>query len=76
MDLPKESIDAKATITVAGIPEMPVTLSGSMYAPETNYQLLGAVAGTVGNLGSTLIDIVGSVLTAPLKILTGGRSLF
>ncbi|MBQ9105570.1 MAG: hypothetical protein IJY48_05510, partial [Mailhella sp.] len=63
-------------ITVAGIPEMPITLSGNLYSPETNYQLLGAVAGTVGNLGSTLIDIVGSVLTAPLKILTGGRSLF
>ncbi len=76
VDLPKETIDAKASITVAGIPEMPVTLSGSLYAPETNYELLGAVTGTVGNLGATLIDLAGSILTAPLKILTGGRSLF
>ena len=76
VDLAKETIDAHATITVAGIPEMPITLSGDLFAPKTNYRLLGAVAGTVGNLGSTLIDIVGTVITTPLRLFTGGRPLF
>ena len=75
VDLGNDSIDAHATITLAGIPEMPVEIKGKLFAPETNYKLLGAVTGTVGNIGSTLIDIVGSVITAPFKLLTGKRVL-
>ena len=54
---------------------MPVEIKGKLFDPETNYKLLGAVAGTVGNLGSTLIDLVGTVITAPFKLITGKRIL-
>jgi len=46
-----------------------------MFAPETNYKLLGAVTGTVGNIGSTLFDLVGTVVTAPFKLFTGKKQL-
>lgn len=75
LDLDKETIDAHATITLAGIPEMPLELKGNMFAPETNYKLLGAVTGTVGNIGSTLFDLVGTVVTAPFKLFTGKKQL-
>jgi AsmA protein len=75
VDLGNDTIDAHATITLAGIPEMPVEIKGKLFAPETNYKLLGAVTGTVGNIGSTLIDIVGTVITAPFKLLTGKKVL-
>lgn len=75
IDLDKETIDARATITLAGIPEMPVEIKGDLFSPSTNYKLLGALAGTVGNIGSTLFDLAGTILTAPFRILSGGRGL-
>ena len=73
IDLASETIDARATITLAGIPEVPIELKGDLFAPETNYKLLGAVTGTVGNIGATIIDLVGTIVTAPFKLFTGNR---
>ncbi|WP_446423847.1 hypothetical protein [Mailhella sp.] len=75
VDLGSETIDAKATITVAGIPELPLSITGDLMAPKTNYKLLGAVTGTVGNIGSTLFDLLGNVISAPFKIIMG-KSVF
>lgn len=74
VDLTQQTIDAKATITVAGIPELPLTITGNLLDPQTNYKLLGAVTGTVGNIGSTLFDLIGNVVSAPFKIIMGKRS--
>ncbi|WP_077072696.1 AsmA family protein [Mailhella massiliensis] len=68
VNLAAESIDARATVTLAGIPEMPITITGNLFKPKVTYQLIGAVTGTVGNLGSTFFDIVGGVLTAPFRL--------
>jgi len=75
VNLREQTIDAKATITVAGIPELPLTIKGNLSSPDTSYQLLGAVAGTVGNIGTTVFDVVRSVLAAPFKLMMGKRSL-
>lgn len=75
VDLGKQNIDARATITLAGIPELPLTIKGNIFAPETNYELIGAVTGTVGNIGATVFDVVGNILTAPLKLIIGKRPL-
>lgn len=75
VNLANQTIDAHATITLAGIPEMPLTLKGNMFSPETNYKLLGALTGTVGNIGATVIDIIGGVLSLPLKMIMGNRTL-
>ena len=68
VNLPAESIDARATVTLAGIPEMPLTITGNLFAPKVTYRLLGAVTGTVSNIGSTFIDLVGGILSAPFKL--------
>lgn len=66
--LAEETINAEATVTLAGIPEMPLTITGNLFSPKITYKLLGAVTGTVGNLGSGVIDLVGGVLSAPFKL--------
>lgn len=75
VNLASDTIDAHATITLAGIPEVPVEIKGKLADPETNYKLLGAVTGTVGNIGATLFDLVGTVISAPFKLFTGKKAL-
>ncbi len=67
-NLASESINAEATVTLAGIPEMPVSITGNLFSPKITYQLLGAVTGTVGNIGSGVIDLIGGVLSAPFRL--------
>ena len=67
-DLASESINAEATVTLAGIPEMPVSITGNLFSPKITYKLLGAVTGTVGNIGSGVIDLIGGVLSAPFRL--------
>lgn len=67
-DLATETINADATVTLAGIPEMPLSITGNLFSPKITYKLLGAVTGTVGNLGSGVIDLVGGILSAPFKL--------
>ncbi len=67
-NLASESINAEATVTLAGIPEMPVSITGNLFSPKITYRLLGAVTGTVGNIGSGVIDLIGGVLSAPFKL--------
>ncbi len=69
------AIDARAVMTLVGIPELPFTISGTLGEPKISYKVLGAVTGTVGNIGSTLFDIVGGILTAPIRLVTGNRFL-
>lgn len=67
-NLAAETINAEATVTLAGIPEMPLSITGNLFSPKITYKLLGAVTGTVGNLGSGVIDLVGGVLSVPFKL--------
>lgn len=69
------TIDAKATATLLGVPEMPLTITGSLADPKTSYKLMGAVAGTIGNIGGTVLDIVGGVITAPFRLFMGKKTL-
>lgn len=75
IDLNTMTIDAKATATLMGVPEMPVEIHGSIADPKTSYKIMGAVAGTIGNIGGTVVDIVGNVLTAPFRLFMGKKSI-
>lgn len=68
INLNTQTISAKATATLLGVPEIPVEISGPLNNPRTSYKIVGAVAGTIGNLGGTVLDIVGGVLTAPFRL--------
>ncbi len=69
------AINARAVMTLIGIPELPFTITGTLGEPKISYKVFGAVTGTVGNIGSTVFDILGGILTAPIRLLTGNRFL-
>ena len=69
------AINARAVVTLIGIPELPFTITGTLNEPKINYKVFGAVTGTVGNIGSTVFDIIGGIITAPIRLLTGNRFL-
>ncbi len=71
VNLGTEEIKAKVIATLFGIPEVPVEISGTLRDPQLSYKVAGAVAGTIGNLGGTVIGIVGGVVSAPFKLLFG-----
>lgn len=73
LDLNNKTIDAKAIATFLGVPEVPIEISGSFTDPSTNYKVMQGVAGTIGNLSGTVLDIVGGILTAPFRILGSGK---
>jgi len=68
IDLNTKTINAHATATVLGVPEIPIKITGPLDKPDMDYQLIGAIAGTIGNIGGTVLDLVGGVLTAPFRL--------
>lgn len=75
LNLATRAISADATATLLGVPEIPVRIRGTVDKPETSYQIMGAVTNTLGNIGSSTLDLVGSVLTAPFRLFTGKKTL-
>ncbi len=68
IDLVSEKIDAFAKATYLGIPEIPVIITGTITKPEYEVKVLNAVSHTIGNIGTGIVDIFSSVLTAPFKL--------
>ncbi len=73
IDLDTLKINADADITLAGIPEMPVKITGTVLEPETNYKVLGAITGTAGNIGFSVFNLLGGIISAPFKLLSGNK---
>ncbi len=71
INLNTQSIAANVVATLLGVPEVPIEIHGSLHDPQTSYKFVGAVTGTLGNIGGTVVDIVTGVLTAPFKIFSG-----
>ena len=73
INLGTQKIDASADITLAGIPKIPVTISGSVLDPKTDYKFFGAITGTAGNIGSSVFGLLGGIISAPFKLLSGTK---
>ncbi len=75
LNLTTHLISADAKATLLGVPEIPIQIRGKVEQPETSYQIIGAVTGTLGNIGSSTLELVGNVLTAPFRLFTGKKTL-
>ncbi|MCH5276464.1 MAG: AsmA family protein [Desulfovibrionaceae bacterium] len=75
VDLNSRIIAAKATAELIGVPHIPVEISGSLDDPQTSYSVAEALAGTIGNIGGTVVDIVSGVLTTPFRLLMGKKTI-
>jgi AsmA protein len=80
VSMPEESLDLKLEVRMAGLPAFPMRVHGRIDKPQTSVQAGQALVKAVGKLGlevvdgigtvgSGLLDVVGGVLSAPLKLL-------
>ena len=80
VNMPEETLDLKLKVHMAGLPAFPVHVYGKIDKPQTSVQAGQAFVQAVGKLGlgivdgietvgSGLLDVIGSVLSAPFKLL-------
>ena len=70
VNIVNRQINAKAKATYHGISEIPITVTGTLDNPTTTIHFLNAVAGTLGNIGSGFLGILGNILSAPIQLFT------
>uniref|UniRef100_B8DNW5 Uncharacterized protein n=1 Tax=Nitratidesulfovibrio vulgaris (strain DSM 19637 / Miyazaki F) TaxID=883 RepID=B8DNW5_NITV9 len=71
VDLAKKRIDYTTDVSVVRVPTFPIRFHGDLSKPETSVRQTGIVTGTLGNLGSTVFDLLGGVIGMPLRVLEG-----
>jgi hypothetical protein len=80
ISLPDESLDVTLEVHMAGLPAFPLHIYGKLDKPQTSVEMGKAFVEAVGKLGTGvvdgietvgfgLLDVVGSVLSAPFKLL-------
>ncbi len=69
INLPKNTINAFASATYLGIPEIPIKVTGSLDDPKINVNILTAVGYTLGNIGSSFFDVFNGFFIQPFKIM-------
>jgi AsmA protein len=71
VDLAKKRIDYTTDVSLVRVPTFPIRFHGDLRKPETSVRQTGIVTGTLGNLGSTVFDLLGGVIGMPLRVLEG-----
>lgn len=69
INLDKDTLDVALTVNMFRIPEFPVRFYGSLDDPQRSINAGKAIASTLGNLGSEVVDVLGSVIGGALRIL-------
>lgn len=70
INLVTETIDAFVHATYLGIPEIPITITGSISDPKYEVKVMTAVSKTIGNIGAGIFNIFSSIIAQPFKLLT------
>jgi AsmA protein len=71
VDLAKKRIDYTTDVSLVRVPTFPIRFHGDLRKPETSVRQTGIVTGTLGNLGSTVFDLLGGIIGMPLRVLEG-----
>lgn len=69
INLPQNTINAYASATYLGIPEIPIKVTGSLDKPKIDINVLTAVGYTLGNIGSSFFDVFNGFIIQPFKII-------
>ncbi|MFI3271223.1 MAG: AsmA-like C-terminal region-containing protein [Pseudomonadota bacterium] len=70
IDLPTKTVDYKVDVAFARVPNIPIRITGTWDKPDVSVNGVGVVTGTLVNLGTSVFDILGSVLMAPFDFLS------
>lgn len=68
INLVTETIHALVHATYLGIPEIPITISGSISDPKYEVKVITAVSKTIGNIGAGIFNIFSSIISQPFKL--------
>ncbi|HEU6438652.1 MAG TPA: AsmA family protein [Nitratidesulfovibrio sp.] len=71
VDIARKRIDYTTDVSLVRVPTFPIRFQGDLRKPETSVRQSGIVTGTLGNLGSTVFDLLGGVIGMPLRVLEG-----
>lgn len=68
INLVTEKINALVHATYLGIPEIPVTITGSISDPKYEVKVITAVSKTIGNIGAGIFNVFSSIISQPFKL--------
>lgn len=68
INLVTEKINALIHATYLGIPEIPVTITGSISDPKYEAKVITAVSKTIGNIGAGIFNVFSSIISQPFKL--------
>lgn len=68
INLVTDSINALVHATYLGIPEIPITISGSISDPKYEVKVINAVSRTIGNIGTGIFKIFSNIISQPFKL--------
>jgi len=71
VDMSAETLDVKLTVSMAGLPEFPVHISGTLDKPKTSVQAGQALVQAAGKIGSKVADGIGTVGSGLLDVVGG-----
>ena len=69
INLVTEKINAFVRATYLGIPEIPITITGSIDDPKYEVKVITAVSKTIGNIGTGIFRVFSGLISQPFKLL-------
>ncbi len=68
VDLKAETINYTLRVSMYNLPEFPVHFTGSLNNPKRDVRAGQAITGALNSFGSGVLDVVGGIIRAPLKL--------
>lgn len=68
INLVTEKINAFIRATYLGIPEIPITVTGSISDPKYEVKVMTAVSKTIGNIGTGIFRVFSGLISQPFKL--------
>ncbi len=70
INFPKHSINLSATASVPGFSNVPIRITGSLSKPQVSIKGFEALMHSLGNIGSSILNTFGTIITAPFLFAT------
>jgi|GEM_PF-701464 len=68
INLVRNTINYRLTASIPGLPDIPITYTGSLSDPTRNISLLNVFTNFLGNIGKGLFSFIGDIITSPLQL--------
>ncbi len=75
VNLIKKTLDYNLVVSGSGIPDIPVRYYGSLSDPQRSISASGIILGTLSGLFNGTLDVLDTIISAPLRYLKPSRGL-